>query len=507
MKRSSIWIIIGLMSVALVGIISVQATWIVGTIRLNQERFDKNVFAALGRFADRIESRESLAGIESMNGFETTYLEEEVRRVSESGVSDVPDLYGDPLVKDGLPNDRLAALLLRQNPCDCPTCRNERAMKYYHILRQRIQRTDLSLSDRLGDPLELSAMLRDAFEDAGIHASYTFGVYANENKSFIINNGHYTVPAFDGQVSVVGGFDQLLNSAYRVSLFPDADGQAGFLMVHFPERVSEIWGSVIRNLIGTVLFTGIILFCFAYTIVVIFRQKKVSEMKNDFINNMTHEFKTPIATISLAADSIASPRVTGDADKVKRFADIIRQENRRMNDQVEKVLQMALIEKRDLNLSFGAVDLHQVVRDAASNFALQIEQREGRLQLDLTAANAVVEGDRTHIAAMVHNLLDNANKYSPERPDILVASRATPRGLELSVSDHGIGISREARKDIFEKFYRVHTGNLHDVKGFGLGLSYVRAMMQAHHGSVEVDSEPGKGSTFTLIFPLHPDKA
>jgi two-component system, OmpR family, phosphate regulon sensor histidine kinase PhoR len=225
-------------------------------------------------------------------------------------------------------------------------------------------------------------------------------------------------------------------------------------------------------------------------------------MKNDFINNMTHEFKTPIATISLAADSIGSPMIMNHPDKIKRFVDIIRQENRRMNSQVERVLQMALIDKNDFQLNLGELNLHEIIGQAVDNFSLQVEKREGALHTDLQATRPIIEGDATHIASIIHNLLDNANKYSPEQPDITIRTRNVPMGVEISIEDKGIGISKEARKYIFDKFYRVHTGNIHDVKGFGLGLSYVKAIMTAHKGLVDVKSEPGNGSTFILTFPF-----
>jgi two-component system phosphate regulon sensor histidine kinase PhoR len=246
---------------------------------------------------------------------------------------------------------------------------------------------------------------------------------------------------------------------------------------------------------------SIILFCFAYTISVIFRQKKLSEMKNDFINNMTHEFKTPIATISLASDSIASPRIINEPDKIRRFTDIIRQENKRMNNQVEKVLQMARIDRQDFNLNMADVNMHDVIKNAVEYISLQVEKKDGKVLADLQAEQPVIKGDMTHISNVINNLLDNANKYSPETPEISVATRNVNGGLEVIVSDNGIGISKESKKHIFEKFYRVHTGNLHDVKGFGLGLSYVKAMMDAHKGKVEVKSELGKGSSFVLFFP------
>jgi two-component system, OmpR family, phosphate regulon sensor histidine kinase PhoR len=259
---------------------------------------------------------------------------------------------------------------------------------------------------------------------------------------------------------------------------------------------------VLKNLLGSILFTSIILFCFAYTIQVIFRQKKVSEMKNDFINNMTHEFKTPIATISLATDAITSPLILGHSEKLKRFASIIKLENKRMNNQVEKVLQMALVDKEEFNLKLTDVNLHEVIGRAVENISLQVEKKGGVVQTDLKASKQIVEADLTHVSNIINNLLDNANKYSPEKPEIFIHTRNGVNGVEVIIKDKGIGISKEAKKHIFDKFYRVHTGNLHDVKGFGLGLSYVKALMTAHKGRIEVKSELGKGSSFSLFFPF-----
>ncbi|NJK82836.1 MAG: HAMP domain-containing histidine kinase [Saprospiraceae bacterium] len=259
-------------------------------------------------------------------------------------------------------------------------------------------------------------------------------------------------------------------------------------------------------MISSILFTVIIMFCFGYTIDVIFKQKKLSEIKTDFINNMTHEFKTPIATISLAADSITSPMIVGHTEKVQRFANIIKQENKRMNSQVEKVLQMALLDKNEFQLKLTEVNLHNVVESALENIGLQVERKEGKVSAELKAARPVVQGDLTHISNMINNLLDNANKYSFEKPEISVHTCNVPNGVEVTVKDKGIGMSKEARKHIFDKFYRVHTGDLHDVKGFGLGLSYVKAMITAHKGTIDVKSELGKGSSFILFFPFRVER-
>lgn len=216
---------------------------------------------------------------------------------------------------------------------------------------------------------------------------------------------------------------------------------------------------------------------------------------------MTHEFKTPIATISLASDSILSPTIIENKDKVIRFINIIKQENKRMLSQVEKVLQMAQIEKENVELKFNPINLHDLIVDAVVNAELKVLTKGGTIVTNLNAQKPVIEGDVTHISSIINNLLDNAEKYTPEKPEIVISTKDVKGGVEFSVTDNGIGMSKDALKNIFEKFYRVHTGNLHDVKGFGLGLSYVKAMVDAHHGKIQVKSEPGKGSTFTILLP------
>src|SRR5690606_2781752 len=217
---------------------------------------------------------------------------------------------------------------------------------------------------------------------------------------------------------------------YQIALYRnDVLGSPGWLKLYFPSKTSWLWYSLLPTMLAAVLFTGLILFCFSYTIHVILRQKKISEMKTDFINNMTHEFKTPIATISLAADSIASPKVIHDEGKINRFVGIIRQENKRMLQQVEKVLQMAQIDKHDLQLKLGEVDIHALIRQAADHANLQLQRRNGQLRVELNAEQAIVLGDHNHLSNVIHNLLDNANKYSREDPEISIRTSNLNGGI------------------------------------------------------------------------------
>jgi two-component system phosphate regulon sensor histidine kinase PhoR len=347
----------------------------------------------------------------------------------------------------------------------------------------------------------LDKRLNTEFANAQLDDGLEYGVYDNRRQEFIIRNGR--------QLTELGSdtsrHTDLMRSGYRVSIFDNDSETHGQIIAFSPQKKEVIFNSIWYNLAASLLFVLIILGCFVYTIYVILFQKKLSEMKTDFINNMTHEFKTPIATISLATDSITSPRVFGDPEKVKRFAGIIKQENRRMNDQVEKVLQMAKLDKNKLNLTLTDVDLNDVVTDAVVYIGLQVEPRDGTVETDLQADPAIVQGDMTHISSLINNLLDNANKYSPESPKIVVSTRNVSKGVEVTVMDHGLGMSREARKNIFDRFYRVHSGDRHDVKGFGLGLSYVKTITEVHKGTINVKSELGKGSSFIVTFPYRQD--
>lgn len=502
MSKKAIWIIIGLMSAALLGVCWLQVNWIRSSIRLNQEQFDKNVFAALNRVSERLEYDEQLDFYNFVNnGYVRSYMEKELLeriREGEVTVSLSIDNISDDQVK--LSRQDLLTVLVSEPLCNCDKCTSERVSKFSQMMKYYEGLDYTTLEDRIN--LEhMDGYISQELKNLGIDTEYKYGVYSRPKKSFVIGNNYFLVTDDHPQVTQEN-YKDLYTSKYRVNLFQPQNGQApGLLMVFFPSKASFVWANVWRNLAAAVVFTALILFCFAYTVLVIFRQKKLSEMKTDFINNMTHEFKTPIATISLAADSITSPKVSADASKVQRFANIIKEENKRMNSQVEKVLQMALIDKKDFDLRLTEVNLHDVVNRAVENIGLQVEKRGGTARAFLEAGNPIVEGDLTHISNIINNLLDNANKYSPDAPEISVHTCNVANGVEVMVKDKGVGMSKESRKHIFDKFYRVPTGNLHDVKGFGLGLSYVKALMTAHKGQIEVKSELGKGSSFILFFP------
>ena len=479
MSKRIIWAIVALMSIALLGLAVIQGYWLEWSFNLEEKRFNDKVEKSLGQISKRLESDWNLKNDNSLN------LSSNLKKSYSTFKNDSTKL-----------SDILPIAQRPQNPL--------RGRSYYEALQMRYILQPTSLEEKI-DLEVLHNLIKQEFKNKRLPDEFDYGVYSKLDSSFVIINDHFTVNDFNKEVSATNlNKGNLIESPYFVSLFQDELESDGVLRVFFKNK-GIFSGHIWKTLIGSIVFIGLVLFCFAYTVYVIFHQKKVSEMKTDFINNMTHEFKTPIATISLAADSITSPMILNNAEKVKRFTEIIKQENKRMNAQVEKVLQMAVIDRRDFQLKMTGVNLHDVINQAVANASLQVEKKGGQVTSELKAEKALVEGDLTHVSNIINNLLENANKYSPDAPIISVHTKNVSNGVQVRVNDKGIGMTKEARKHIFDKFYRVHTGNLHDVKGFGLGLSYVKAMMTAHKGQIDVKSELGKGSSFILFFPFRVD--
>ncbi len=296
---------------------------------------------------------------------------------------------------------------------------------------------------------------------------------------------------------------KLAESNFRVNLYPNEIIRKNLkLVVWFPDRDTFIYRSLSWLLVASFLFSLIILCTFGLSVFYILRQKKISEMKSDFINNMTHEFKTPIATISVAADSITNEKVMGNPEKIRYFAGMIKKENARMNRQVEDILTIARLDKKEFEFRWEQVDVHDLISDAVNGISIQVEKREGKIELNFEAKNPVVTTDKIHGTNIFYNLIDNAIKYSVNPPEIKITTSDKKDGVLVSVEDKGIGMTKAVQNRIFERFYRQTSGNVHNVKGFGLGLNYVKAVLEANHGTISVHSEPGKGSRFEVFLPF-----
>ncbi len=329
------------------------------------------------------------------------------------------------------------------------------------------------------------AIIRKALNENNINLDFEYAIR---------NPMEYTVSRS------LGFTKEKLDNSFEISLSSNGDNKL-YLYIHEP--TSYIWSRLWWMIVASVLFAAIIITAFALTVGTIVRQRKISQIKTDFINNMTHEFKTPLATVSLAVGAINNAKVQSDPEKLSYYARIISDENKRMNKQVETILQAARIEANQLELKIHEVDAHTQIEKAANNILLTINERDGSLHLKLNAPEHVIEADEVHFANIINNLLDNAVKYSQGSPVVEIETyNASGHSITICVKDNGVGMSRETQSHIFDKFYRAHTGNLHNVKGFGLGLSYVKSVVDMHKGKIKVDSTMGKGTIFILEFSL-----
>ncbi|SMC72194.1 two-component system, OmpR family, phosphate regulon sensor histidine kinase PhoR [Pedobacter nyackensis] len=298
--------------------------------------------------------------------------------------------------------------------------------------------------------------------------------------------------------------DILPQNTYRTTLFSnEIFRDPGMLYLYFPNKNSLILSNMWFTMASSAGLLLVLIFIFAYTIYAILKQKKISEMKNDFINNMTHEFKTPVATIMIASEALKDPEVVEDKSRISRLAGIIYDENVRLGNHIERVLSIARLEKKELKLEQREVNIHDLIAAVVDSMSLQLQKKNAKLTMNLRALHPIVYGDELHLSNVFYNLVDNANKYSAEDPEITIETRSTDKALIIEITDKGIGMTKEHTKRIFDQFYRVPTGNLHDVKGFGLGLNYVQDIVDQMNGTIKVHSEKDKGTTFEISLPLN----
>lgn len=340
------------------------------------------------------------------------------------------------------------------------------------------------------DTMQVDSLLRTALGDQDISVPYCFGILnATKDTVLLASKGANNA--------------DLLNSSFMVNLSPrNVFMRPRFISVYFPSEANHILYRLRFVLLTSLILIIIIIGAFYYTISTIFRQKKLSEVKSDLINNMTHEFKTPISTISLASDVLNDKTIVKSEESTERYLQIIRNENKRLAGMVETILKAAILDKGELKLKIQEVDMHEVISDVVQSMRLQIQNKNGDVSMDLKALRYSLFADRMHLGNIIYNLIDNAIKYCNREPRIVISTQSNANELIISVQDNGIGIGKEDQKKIFETFYRVHTGNVHNVKGFGLGLSYVKAVAEKHGGHAEVNSEIGKGSTFIVYLPF-----
>lgn len=343
-----------------------------------------------------------------------------------------------------------------------------------------------NILDRV-DTTQIKPLVKNHLKEKGIDQPFELA---------ILNDQNQLIP-----IGTIQNQDRM-TAGIQARLFPsDLLGKENTVLIHFPKKRLFILQQIWLPVLSSMLFIAIVIFCFIYAIKVIIKQKNLSEIKNDFINNMTHEFKTPIATVSLAVEALQDPDLVNQDTFRNRYIGIIKDENKRLGSQVEKVLQAATLDKKDFKLNMELLNVIDIIEAAKAHILLQVENKDGEIVLYTKLSDPYLEADGFHLAHILNNLLDNAIKYCDSKPMIRLNAWEDNGFIMISVKDNGIGMSKEAVRKIFDKFYRVPTGNVHDVKGFGLGLAYVKTMLEAHHGEIQVNSELGKGSTFTIKLP------
>tara|TARA_B100000508_G_scaffold136157_1_gene128765 strand:- start:2473 stop:3819 length:1347 start_codon:yes stop_codon:yes gene_type:complete len=347
-------------------------------------------------------------------------------------------------------------------------------------------------------PYYLEQLLKRSFYELNITENFQYGIYDCYNDSIVYGN----LIKFTRD-SLYAPISDSVAGITSPELAWKKDGH--YFTVFFPNITAEPTEKLIAESspwIYVAIIVIVLFIFFAFSVYTIMKQKRLSEVKTDFINNMTHELKTPISTISLSSESLLKNDFSNDPDRLQRYAGIIYKENKRLENQVERVLNMAKLDKNELSLKCEAVNIHEIIEEAADSFRFNQLEKGGKIELELNAANDLVEVDVVHITNILFNLIDNGVKYSKDKPEILIKTIDENKGIKIAVKDHGIGIDKENQKHIFEKFYRVPTGNLHDVKGFGLGLYYVKLVIEEHGGTIRVKSKPGEGSSFNIWLPL-----
>ena len=493
-------ILVAMMAVALVGAVSLQIFLLRGTLESQEVEFDKNVARSLHAIAKSLEIVDARATIQPNDLPNSVFSRVETYYLNPDDTVQIP-------VNDAL--ETLSAqeiweqrkdyqnLTIRKTQegrfvLQIQTVGKEHFTEQYSSFQQtmgnvmlRNFRRMLPLEQRF-DFLLVDSIIKAELRNRGISTPFSFAIYDNGLPTTLITEGYE--PERDD---------------YKISLFPD-DFFAGnkFLLLHFPKKISYINNQMWFVWVLMVVFLAGISAVFGFTLMQMQKQKKISQIKTDFINNMTHEFKTPIATISLAVDALNNPKIQSDPQKFTGYTRIIKQESKRMNAQVEQVLKMSLLDKNELDLHLEILDIKSLVSRAVDHVALQIEERQGNIAFDADLGQIFVMADELQLTSVFTNILDNANKYSPEAPEISVQIKRLAAHVLVAISDKGLGMSKEEQQQVFERFYRANTGDVHNIKGHGLGLSFVMEMVQAHQGKVWVESAPGKGATFFVQLPI-----
>lgn len=513
MKKKTIWTIAVIMGLSFLALLFLQLKYIEEMAEMKKEQFDESVNRALYQASRNLELNETLK-----------YLEQDVTSTQHDGTEASTE------ETDSMPNSNQTNTTakskniyssfdlktLKNNPAQIPKAmimrNNDNSLTATKKSMQEIVRNRYVYQKAMLDEVVMNILY--SASNKPLKERINFKLLDQDLKAEMMNNGinipyHFTVSTQDGRevYRCPDYTDEGEENTYSQVLFRnDPQSKMGVVKVHFPDMNSYIFSSV-RFMIPSIIFTFVLLVTFIFTIAIIFRQKRYSEIKNDFINNMTHELKTPIASISLAAQMMNDKNMVKTPKLLEHLASVINDESKRLRFLVEKVLQMSMYDRKKAVLKKKKLDLNEMVENIANSFTLRVEHTGGKVFTEIGAVESTIYVDEMHFQNVIFNLLDNAVKYGkPDEPlSVYLKTWDENDHVYLSVRDTGMGIKKENLKKIFDKFYRVHTGNRHDVKGFGLGLAYVKKMVDLHGGEIKVDSTYGKGTTFTIKLPVIKD--
>jgi two-component system phosphate regulon sensor histidine kinase PhoR len=480
MNKKVIWIVTVFMSIAMASLILVQAYWIKNAIIVKEKQFNQLITRSMIDITHEIEKLE-IAKISS--------------RLSGPLLSDTTSLIPPP-APPGVSMDTSAEIEpVTGEEANAEEKRRKEIQQWRKNKSQFVDRivatifyASPDIEKRITES-ELEGIIRRVLSESDIDLHFEYAVIRWNNDT------SYRSAAYDPYAEA---------EYYRVQLFPNESyANPNYLKLYFPDKQDFLFQSLSYLALSSLLLTLAILFSFAITVFIMFRQKRLSEIRSDFISNMTHELKTPISTISLASQMLGDKSIPVELKNIAQISKIISEECRRLGSQVEKVLQTSVFDKGNLKVRLDEVNMHEIISSVVDNFSIQVKSRNGKITTALNAVNFELLADQVHITNVMSNLLDNAIKYCSRDPEILVETSNKMEFFMITVKDNGIGISRNDQRRIFEKFYRVPTGNIHTVKGFGLGLSYVKMVAEAHHGYVEVESELYEGSAFKIFLPLN----
>ncbi len=502
MKKKYIWFLAGIMTITMIWLIIVQARWIENALIVKEQQFSQTVNKALYEVVKKIEEIETVLQITN----ETVTFSTDSTELNNSVINF--DKNKD-LALDTASNEKSSIFVIDKDSSvyeigayrkdtskiyerystkelrDKITKRINKKKVYVQNIVNKLIRKEVKIEERI-DIATLKRIIDKTFEINAIDIPYEFAV-KDEKLDYYLKSPEFSMA--------------YVSKTYEILLFPnDIFASSNYLVVYFTKDKSYINEEMPQPIITSILLTIIISLTFSFTIYTISRQRKLSEMKNDFINNMTHELKTPVSTISLASQMLKDDSLNLDQSKISNISKIIDDESKRLGFQIEKVLQTSIFEKGGIHFKYKQVDIHEIISVAVLNMNLKVKSKGGSINTELNAENSYISADEMHFTNVMFNLLDNAVKYSKEgiKPNIKIITTNNNGKIKIEITDNGIGISKENQKKIFNKFYRVQRGNIHDVKGFGLGLSYVKRIIEEHKGTISVKSETKKGTTFII---------